>query len=280
MALDTATFTKYQQIVSKDPKSKLFAALAEAYRERGDLAESERLARQGLKHHVDYVAGYVVLGKVLIAQKKRQEASEVLQRAVELNPEHLVAYQILADNWTELGDLDQALKAHKMALFLNPLNEKSRIAVEKLEVLSAQQYESDVFQLKTLSPNSNSKGTRSKSLQNLGDSVEASFGLGDEGYTVKKALALIDAFIVRGDLESARQQLAVALNEAPAHAELLKRQLILNGEEDQEVAEPLAPIPLKEDLIIQRKLRILQRVLDLNTTFFTKRRKPKDLPHP
>lgn len=55
---------KYREILRRDPNSQVFAALADAYRELGMLADAEKTARHGVERHPSYVSGLVALGRV------------------------------------------------------------------------------------------------------------------------------------------------------------------------------------------------------------------------
>ena len=48
----------------RDPTGQGFVALAEAYRESGDLDEAEKLLLEGLERHPDLSSGHVVLARV------------------------------------------------------------------------------------------------------------------------------------------------------------------------------------------------------------------------
>lgn len=263
MNIDQATFEKYQKILAKDPSSKLFAPLADAFRERGQLEKAQQVAHQGIQLHPDYVGGYTVLSRIYFEQKKLNECIETLNQVLTLAPENLTAYQLLAEAHTELRQLDLALKAHKMALFLNPLNEKSRKAVEKLEVLSAKEYEADVFELKPLGSD---KALDAATQQNPSQ-ASTHEGSPEGPLDIRRTLALIDAWIVRGDLESARTQLQIALQHAPTNIELQKRQKLLiidedGDEEADEMAQPIQPQPPRERVLLERKIQILHRLLE------------------
>ena len=50
-------------ILADNPHSQVFAALAEAYRRRGDLGRAFSVCKNGLKHHPDYAPAHIVMAK-------------------------------------------------------------------------------------------------------------------------------------------------------------------------------------------------------------------------
>lgn len=124
---------RYQSIFEKDPKSKVFAPLAEAYRRMGLLDEAIDLARTGVKNHPGFASGRVALGKCYAQKGEIEKAVEELRTAVQLAPENLLAHQILTDCYQKLGLYSDALASCKMVLFLNPNDVKIQERVRKLE---------------------------------------------------------------------------------------------------------------------------------------------------
>lgn len=210
--IDPSTLAQYEKSLQKDPKSKIFAALADAYREVGQIAKAEEVARKGIQAHPDYVGGYVALGRILCQKKEYEAAVPTLQKAAEIAPENILAYQLLGTCYIELKQPKEALKAHKMALFLNPLSERSRQAVKKLEILSAEDFEKPLFDLpdtsefqfqklkdpKTAAPaQSNAQGPAAKAGSNPFTSA-----------ALERELSFVDALILRNELQLAQNHLS------------------------------------------------------------------------
>ncbi|MEM7828751.1 MAG: tetratricopeptide repeat protein [Candidatus Aenigmatarchaeota archaeon] len=82
---------KYEAILAKDPKSVVFAPLADAYRKAGMLDDAIRVCTEGLKYHPDHTGGRVVLGRVYFEKGLFDEAQRELERAVKISPENIVA---------------------------------------------------------------------------------------------------------------------------------------------------------------------------------------------
>jgi predicted Zn-dependent protease len=84
------------------------------------IAEGENHLRKAVKQWPKYLAAWVVLGQLLEAQQKNEEAHDACSRALEADSNYLPAYPCLADiaarsqNWQEL------LKVSTRALEIDP----------------------------------------------------------------------------------------------------------------------------------------------------------------
>jgi len=245
---------EYQRILQKDPNSKVFAPLSEALRDSGDLAQAETVAANGIRRHPAYVGGYVSLGRILMDQGRFREALPILQKASELDAENLLALHLLGTLHLQISQPKDALKAFKRVLFLNPQSEKARNAVQKLESLSADEYEEDIFQYQNIK-NQQSKtpaappAVRAQPVQPL------------SGNEIERKLSLVDALIVRNQLERARATLMELHSKIPGHPEVAKRFDLLDETVPEEEATPLHPLSSRENTVIQRKKRLLENLL-------------------
>lgn len=240
------TIRQYEKALQKDPASKVFAPLADAYRELGRLPEAEALARDGIRRHPEYVGGYLALARVFISNRRSEDAEGCLKKAIEVSPENLLAYQLLGQVYVELKRPQDALKAHKMVLFLNPLSEKSRQAVEKLETLSATDYDDELFEMRPLREQTRSTMAVGKSLAN----------------NLERGLSFIDALIVRNELGQAREMLQELTAQYPDSAEIQRRWSFFGDDTvPTDHGEPLRPLMNRERQIWQRKKELLESLL-------------------
>lgn len=239
---------RYQLILEREPNSKVFAPLAEAYRKMGLHKEAEAIARQGVEYHPDFAGGRVALAKVYMDQSQYDQALEQLKRAIEISPENLLAQTLLGRCALKIKAPKDALKAFKMVLFLSPHNEEATRAVRKLESLTADEFEDDLFTLKPLKPMP-PMSQRSRELD--------------------RWLSLADAFIIRNDLEQAEGALREAEKALGPQAEITKRFKIINQKNSDN--EPLPPTPPLADAAIEapplsrRELKRLEKIEYLKT---------------
>lgn len=259
------TIYEYRRLLAKDPMSKAFAPLAEALRENKQLAEAEKIAARGVQKHPNYVGGYVALGRVLMDQQKFDQALPILKEAKHLDPQNLLALQLLGTTLLQLKDPKEALKAFKMVLFLNPNSEKARKAVAKLENLSAEDYEEEIFQYQNISAsaaltNKNTQANDIKTEEKIETALTNEPSLISESELERK-LSLIDALILRNAFDRATAALQELNKRSPDHPEVLRRFQQLEEDLPEEEATPIQPLLSRERLILDRKKRILENLL-------------------
>ncbi|MBI3873115.1 MAG: tetratricopeptide repeat protein [candidate division Zixibacteria bacterium] len=95
-------------ILADNPHSQVFAALAEAYRKRGDFGRAFSVCKGGLKHHPDYAPAHVVLARLYLHQGMHTEALTSLQRAIEIDGHTRVTDLVEAEIRIALRDTDGA----------------------------------------------------------------------------------------------------------------------------------------------------------------------------
>ena len=120
---------KYQA----DPRSRVFAPLAEAYRKAGLLDEAIEICRDGIRYHPNFIGGRVALGRALFDKGDYEATVKELSPVVVDAPDNLVAQKILAESCLILGKLSEALVAYKVLLFFMPKDEEIAKLVQELE---------------------------------------------------------------------------------------------------------------------------------------------------
>jgi predicted regulator of Ras-like GTPase activity (Roadblock/LC7/MglB family) len=75
--------SKCEKILEANPHSQIFAALADAYRKRGDLARAYDVCAEGLRAHPEYSSAHVVMAKIYLAKNNLDLASDELGKAIE-----------------------------------------------------------------------------------------------------------------------------------------------------------------------------------------------------
>lgn len=226
---------RYQAIFQKDPKSKVFATLADAYRKLEMLDDAEKICRHGLQHNPNFVPGRVVMAKILIQRKRHDVALKHLEDAVKLDPENILAHSLLAETLLRLKRPRDAMQAYKMVLYFNPFDAKASQVVKKLESLTADEYEDDIFQMQnidtvteTLPQEPAPEISELEAAVQLGNEPGAS-GPGTKEFLIERFLSLFDAFLVRNDLVKAEETLQEAFKNLGEHKELRKRLAMLEN---------------------------------------------------
>lgn len=262
--IEASTIEKYQSLLEKDPNSQVFAPLAEAYREMGMLQEARKTVTAGVQRHPQFVGGLVTYAKVMRDLGELAKALDVLKKATSLSSENILAHQLMAEVHLAQKNPKDALKSFKMVLFLNPNSKSAQKAVQKLESLTADEYDEDVFAMTKL-PEVNLESSPAPTGR------EPDFGIEEvvirpapitTNKALERMLSLIDAFIVRNDLEKAHALLKDTRVEFGDHPEIQRRMKTLQVRyNDTDEAIPLKPIQPREQLIRERKLEVLEMML-------------------
>lgn len=262
--IEASTIEKYQSLLEKDPNSQVFAPLAEAYREMGMLQEARKTVTAGVQRHPQFVGGLVTFAKVMRDMGELSKALEALKKATSLSSENILAHQLTAEVLLAQKNPKDALKSFKMVLFLNPNSQSAQKAVQKLESLTADEYDEDVFAMTKL-PEVNLQSSSPAAARGPDFGIEEVV-IRPSPVTTNKALermlSLIDAFIVRNDLEKAHALLKDTRVEFGDHPEIQRRMKTLQvryNETDEPI--PLKPIQPREQLIREKKLEILEMML-------------------
>lgn len=209
---------RYQKLYEKDPKSKVFAPLGEAYRKMGMIKEALLILQTGVRLHPHFASGHVAYAKVLMDQKDYETAMNHLVTSTDLSPENILAQKLLAECAVQLKRPKEALKAYKMVLFLNPNDAHAQMHIKKLESLTADEYEDDVFEMKPLKADI--------ALKNQAKPSEAGVY---KTRQLERVLSLTDAFIARLDFEKALETIDSSENLIGTHPELEKRKKFIKA---------------------------------------------------
>lgn len=257
---DDDAVARFEEVLRRDPYSQVFAPLAEAYRQSARLQEAERLALRGIQRHADFAGGWIVWGKILRDQDRHAEALEAFQKAVHRSPENLLALQLLGEAYLQLKDGKEALRVFKRLLFLNPLSEKARRVIAKLETLTADEFGEEVFAMTKLRPLEEKPAEPARVAPEPIPAGETPKGM-------IRMLSLIDAFIVRHDYSRALQLLDETRTEFGDHPEISQRQMTLQRRRasqlmhESEQPEALAPIASRERQVLEKQTQALEEVL-------------------
>ena len=246
---------KYQILLEKDPKSQVFAPLTEAYRKMGLIEEAFRIAVRGVQFNPQFGGGRIALAKVFIERDNVQAAVDELEKAIEVSQDNILAHSLLADCYLRLKRPKESLQAYKMVLFLAPTNEKAAKAVKKLEALTADEYEEDLFEMKPLPQ---MESVRTEALTPIRPMHKESASPTSD---LERTLSLADAFIIRNDVEKALLVLKEAEFNFGAHPEVVKRIKLISQRTFEREEKPSAPPPNREKQVLDKKIQFLRDLL-------------------
>jgi tetratricopeptide (TPR) repeat protein len=219
---------RYQIEYEKNPRSRIFAPLGEAYRQMGLVDEALKICATGVQFHPDFAGGRVAFARALITKSERTKALIQLEKAVQISPDNLLAQTLLGETLLELRRPKDALKAFKMVLFINPNDDKALRAVRKWEFLSADDYDDELFKIQPVF------AAKSAAIPTLlepeSDPHPQPISAGNTPWRlreIERAISLADAFTVRNDPEQALEVLKAARAELGENEELDRRLKLL-----------------------------------------------------
>lgn len=129
----SSLLSKYSLLYEKNPRSRVFAPLAETYRKLGMMDEALNILKNGIKNHPSYTLGYVVLAQCYVDLQKYELAYDAVKPFVNQNLENLSLQKLFAVTCLNLGLLEEALNTYKHLLLLNPKDEDVAEKVKMLE---------------------------------------------------------------------------------------------------------------------------------------------------
>lgn len=124
---------KYLKMWQDEPKSKIFAPLAESYRKIGLVDEAIEICKEGLQANPDFTGGKVALARAYFDKKMHAQVREILMGEIDKIPDNLIAQKLLADSCLVLGYVKEALESYKMLLYFNPSDRDSYAIIQELE---------------------------------------------------------------------------------------------------------------------------------------------------
>lgn len=133
-------FLKYQTDYEKNPRSRVFAPLAETYRKLGMVDKAMEILSQGIRFHPTYVMGYLGLAFCYYDLKQYNLAYNTLRPLVETSRDNIRLQKLFADICLELGHREEALDTYKYLLFINPRDKEVALRVSSLERQIEEQY--------------------------------------------------------------------------------------------------------------------------------------------
>lgn len=124
---------KYFSLYKKNPRSKVFAPLAESFRKLGMLDDAFKILKEGIRQHPTYTLGYIVLAHCYYDQEKFELTYNTLRPIITQNADNIALQKIFAQACIHLGHLEEALDTYKYLLFMNPQDKFFAEQVKKLE---------------------------------------------------------------------------------------------------------------------------------------------------
>jgi len=122
--------TKCQKILEMDPNSQIFAALAEAYRKKGDLEKAFQVCHSGLRIHPNYGAAHLVMAKVNLDRGLYDWAETEVEKARQVGGDNRTIELLSAEINIYKGEFQAAIKSLKRLSASDPGNEHVKRLLE------------------------------------------------------------------------------------------------------------------------------------------------------
>lgn len=229
---------KLQKQLELDPKSLAFVQLADLYLAMQMIDAARDLVSKSLKLHPHSVSGLILMGRICKHERQYENAIEFFSLALKKAPTNWYGLLLRAETHLKNNAPKKALQDFKSVLLHNPTHSFSRKAVAKLEILSADDFGDDVFEMRPLKALSQNGAATS-----LEENIEKPSELSDEFWRpvpakLERLLALIDAFTVRHEYSKAINLLRDCQAEFGDHGEIRTRRLRLSPFEKAEEIHP------------------------------------------
>lgn len=118
--------TKCNKILGENPNSQIFAALAEAYRKRGELDKAFRTCQTGLKIHPNYGSAHLIMAKINLDKGLYDWSEMEANKAIELDGRSSTTEFLLADIYLHRGEFVKAVKILNKLQVADPGNQQVR----------------------------------------------------------------------------------------------------------------------------------------------------------
>jgi len=133
--------SKCQKILEEDPNSQIFAALAEAYRKKGELDRAFRICQNGLKIHPSYGSAHIVMSKINLDRGLYDWAEAEANKAAKIDGLTRTIELLLSEIFIYKGDFNKAIKLLKKLNMADPNNSQIKKLLEIATMIPEEQKE-------------------------------------------------------------------------------------------------------------------------------------------
>ncbi len=131
--LSSPIFLKYLEIYEKNPRSRVFAPLAEHYRQVGMLEKAIDILKKGIKTHPSYIMGHLGLAFCYFDQRQFNLSYNILKPLLSSNRDNIRLQRLFAKSCLEIGKFEEALDVFKYILFVSPRDPEAAELIKHLE---------------------------------------------------------------------------------------------------------------------------------------------------
>ena len=122
MELFSPEHDKYKSILQQNPRSKVFAFLADTYRKYTMMDEALDILQKGIRHNPGYVPGHLSLARCYYDQGRYEICYSTLKPLINANRDNLKLQKLFFQVCEELELWEEALDVCKYLQYLDPKN--------------------------------------------------------------------------------------------------------------------------------------------------------------
>jgi tetratricopeptide (TPR) repeat protein len=130
---------KCRKILDQDPNSQIFAALADAYRRKGELEKAFQVCQSGLRIHPSYGSAHVVMAKINLDRGLYDWAEAEVKKAQEADGSNRSVELLLAEIHLYKGEYEKAIRLLKRLRQSDPENGHIKKLLEIAERIPEEQ---------------------------------------------------------------------------------------------------------------------------------------------
>ena len=130
---------KCRKILDVDPNSQIFAALADAYRKKGDFDNAFRICQNGLKIHPSYGSAHIVMAKINLDRGLYDWAMVEAKKAADIDGKSRTIELLLSEIYIYRGEFQSAIKLLKKLQTADPYNTQINKLLDIAEKIPAEQ---------------------------------------------------------------------------------------------------------------------------------------------
>ncbi len=263
---DTQKIDSLQIELQSNPKSLSFPQLADLYLAQNMVSDAETLLLRSLKYHPGSVSGHMLLGRVYQLKNEDQKALEQFNICLQKAPTNWACYLLRAQMYLKIQKTKLALQDYKQVMLHNPKHVGVRKSIARLESLTADEYDEDLFEIKNI--NQIAAATPAQTPVSISTAITAGDSWSKINPRLERVLSLVDAFVIRQEYDKAIKLLRECQSEfgdQPHHVNEIQSRLLKLSQ--FEAVEKLRPkearhISLaKQSLIIEKKQKALELLL-------------------
>jgi tetratricopeptide (TPR) repeat protein len=249
-----------------NPKSLSFAQLADLYLAQNMIADAETLLTRSLKYHPGSVSGHMLLGRVYQLKNEDQKALEQFNICLKKAPTNWTCYLLRAQMYLKLQKPKLALQDFKQVMLHNPQHVGVRKSIARLESLTADEYDEDLFEIKNI--NQIAATTPAQTPVAISTAITGGDSWAKITLRLERVLSLVDAFVTRQEYDKAIKLLRECQSEfgdQPNNVKEIQTRLLKLSQ--FETVEKLRPKEAghtslaKQSLIIEKKQKALELLL-------------------